>query len=213
MAGNLTIETCGNVFQPTSRQASSHYGIGSDGRIGMYVEEKNRAWTSSNSANDNVAVTIEVANISNATGEITEKAWKSLVALCVDICKRNEIKKLNFTGNANGNLTYHSMFKATSCPGKWLRERFPKLAEEVNKQLTPSNNKKKPNKPSLKRNLKKGDSGDDVKALRKLLKYHGLMDKAGKLFGTKTLKAVKAFQKSKGLSIDGIVGPKTWEKL
>ena len=58
MAGNLTVEQCGAVFAPTSRKASSNYGIGTDGRIGMYVEEKDRAWTSSSPDNDNQAVTI-----------------------------------------------------------------------------------------------------------------------------------------------------------
>ena len=62
MAGNLTVETCGNLFAASSRQASSNYGIGSDGRIALYVEEKDRSWASSNAANDNRAVTIEVAN-------------------------------------------------------------------------------------------------------------------------------------------------------
>ena len=62
MAGNLSVETCGNVFATTSRKASSNYGIGSDGRVGLYVEEVNRAWTSGNRANDNRAITIEVAN-------------------------------------------------------------------------------------------------------------------------------------------------------
>lgn len=38
MAGNLSVETCGSVFR--SREASAHYGIGSDGRIGQYVDER-----------------------------------------------------------------------------------------------------------------------------------------------------------------------------
>ena len=90
MAGNLTVEQCGAVFAPTSRKASSNYGIGTDGRIGMYVEEKDRAWTSSSPNNDNQAVTIEVAN--NALGPnwtVSDKAMASLIDLCVDICKRN----------------------------------------------------------------------------------------------------------------------------
>ena len=57
MAGNLTVEQCGAVFAPTSRQASSNYGIGSDGRVGLYVDEANRSWCSSNAANDHRAIT------------------------------------------------------------------------------------------------------------------------------------------------------------
>lgn len=137
MAGNLSVETCGNVFAPSSRQASSNYGIGSDGRVGMYVEEKDRAWTSSSPANDNQAVTIEVANDggANTNWHVSDKALNKLIELCVDICKRNGIKKLNYTGDANGNLTRHNMFASTSCPGPYLQSKFPYIAEQVNAKL------------------------------------------------------------------------------
>ena len=52
VVGQCSVETLGNIFLPTSRQASCNYGIGVDGRVGMYVEEKNRSWCSSSSAND-----------------------------------------------------------------------------------------------------------------------------------------------------------------
>ncbi|MDD4592918.1 MAG: SPOR domain-containing protein [Parabacteroides sp.] len=136
MAGNLSIETCGNVFAPTSRRASSNYGVGTDGRVGMYVEEKNRAWTSSSSANDDQAVTIEVANDQiGGNWHVSDKALNKTIELCVDICKRNGIKKLNFTGDASGNLTMHKWFAATSCPGPYLESKFPYIADEVNKRL------------------------------------------------------------------------------
>lgn len=136
MAGNLTVEQCGAVFAPTSRRASSNYGIGTDGRIGMYVEEKDRAWTSSSPDNDNQAVTIEVAN--NTLGPnwtVSDKAMVSLIDLCVDICKRNGIQRLNFTGDKTGNLTMHCYFKSTLCPGPYLKSKFPYIASEVNKRL------------------------------------------------------------------------------
>lgn len=136
MAGNLTVEQCGAVFAPTSRKASSNYGIGTDGRIGMYVEEKDRAWTSSSPDNDNQAVTIEVAN--NTLGPnwtVSDKAMTSLIDLCVDICKRNGIQRLNFTGDKTGNLTMHCYFKSTLCPGPYLKSKFPYIAREVNKRL------------------------------------------------------------------------------
>lgn len=148
MAGNLSIETCGNVFASSSRQASANYGIGSDGRIGMYVEEKDRAWTSSSSSNDNRAVTIEVAN-SSTGGDwpVSDKAYESLIKLCVDICKRNGIKKLNYTGDKSGNLTMHCWFAATSCPGPYLKARFADIANKVNAQLGQTE-PEKPEKPA-----------------------------------------------------------------
>ena len=144
MAGNLSVETCGNVFASSSRQASSNYGIGSDGRVGMYVEEKNRSWCSSNASNDHQAVTIEVANDRiGGDWHISDTALAKLIELCVDICKRNGIEKLNYTGDVNGNLTRHNMFVATTCPGPYLQSKFEYIAEEVNKKLQP----KTPSKP------------------------------------------------------------------
>lgn len=138
VAGNLSVETVGNIFANPSRRASTHYCVDNRGRIGMYVEERNRAWASSNAANDNQAVTIEVANISRAPNwEVSDIALNKTIELCIDICKRNGIEKLIYTGDASGNLTRHNMFTATICPGAYLQSKFPYIADEVNKQLTP----------------------------------------------------------------------------
>ena len=136
VAGNLSIEAIGNVFASSERRASSNYGIGSDGRVGMYVEEKDRAWTSSNRANDEQAVTIEVANNSGAPNwSVSDKAFNTLIELCVCICKRNGIKKLVFTGRPDGSLTHHRMFAATTCPGPFLLDRFHEICSLVNARL------------------------------------------------------------------------------
>jgi N-acetyl-anhydromuramyl-L-alanine amidase AmpD len=136
VAGNLTVEQIGNVFATKERKASSNYGVDNYGRVGMYVEEKNRAWTSSNSDNDNQAVTIEVANITGAPDwKVSDVALNKTIDLCVDICKRNNIKRLNFTGDKTGNLTMHKWFAATACPGPYLESKFPYIANEVNKRL------------------------------------------------------------------------------
>lgn len=149
VAGNLTIETIGNVFAPTSRKASSNYGVGTDGRVGMYVEEKNRAWTSSNADNDNQAVTIEVSNDEiGGNWHVSNKALEATIELCVDICKRNNIKKLNYTGDKSGNLTMHKWFAATNCPGPYLESKFPYIADEVNKRLNAGTTPTKPTEPS-----------------------------------------------------------------
>lgn len=131
--GNCTVETLGEVFAPVSRQASSNYGIGSDGRVGMYVEECNRAWTSGSYDNDNRAVTIECANL--ADGSLTDACWNSLVELCADICRRNGISNCSYTGDTSGVLTMHKWFQSTDCPGPWLSEQFERLSREVNAKL------------------------------------------------------------------------------
>ena len=147
MAGNLSVETCGNVFAPSSRQASANYGIDSDGRVGMYVEEKDRSWCSSNKANDHRAVTIEVADDVIGNGwHSSDKAMNKLVELCADICRRNGITRLNYTGDTNGNLTMHKWFASTDCPGAYLESKFPWIAEQVNKKLS-GEDKKEESKP------------------------------------------------------------------
>ena len=117
MAGNLSIETCGNVFLNPSRQASSNYGIGSDGRIACYVDEENHPWTSANWDNDDCAITVEVAN-SETGGDwpISQAAYVSLISLCADICNRYGIYPY-YDGTPSATLTEHCMFVATNCPG------------------------------------------------------------------------------------------------
>lgn len=144
MAGNLTIEQCGKLFSDKNRKASSNYGIGTDGRIGMYVEEKDRSWCTSNSANDNRAVTIEVANDGGAeTGwHISDKAYESLILLLIDICQRNGIKELKWKGDRRyigkveeQNMTVHRWFAPKACPGDYLYNLHPKIAADVNRVL------------------------------------------------------------------------------
>lgn len=144
MAGDLTIEDCGAVFAPSARQASSNYGIGSDGRIGMYVEESDASWCTSSSSNDNRAVTIEVANDGGeSTGwHVSDKALNSLIKLCADICRRNDIKKLKWRADPSligdsfhQNMTVHQWFQATLCPGPYLYGKHSYIASEVNKLL------------------------------------------------------------------------------
>lgn len=136
VAGKASVESLGDVFADPNRQASSNYGIGVDGRIGLYVDEGNRSWCSSSSSNDSQAITIEVSNdVVGGDWHVSDASLKSLIDLCVDICKRNKIARLNFTGNASGNLTMHCYFASTLCPGPYLKSKFQYIADEVNKRL------------------------------------------------------------------------------
>lgn len=138
MACQWSAERCAQSFQVSGRMASANYCIGSDGTIVANVDEENRAWTSSNYYNDCQAITIEIANDNTNTWTISSKAWNALVNLCVDICKRYGFR-LNYTGNANGSLTEHRMFAATSCPGPYLHSKMSQLALEVNARLDGQN--------------------------------------------------------------------------
>ncbi|MCI9636005.1 MAG: N-acetylmuramoyl-L-alanine amidase [Hungatella sp.] len=137
MAGNLPLEELGTSFAQRDRRASSNYAIDSQGRVGLYVEEANQAWTSRSPENDSQAVTIEVAN-DEIGGEwhVSDTAYERLIELCVDICQRNGIEELRYTGDETGNLTLHSMFYSeTECPGPYLKGRMDEIADEVNRRL------------------------------------------------------------------------------
>lgn len=143
VVGQCTVETLGNIFAPTSRQASSNYGVGTDGKIGMYVEEKDRSWCSSNAANDNRAVTIEVASDTKHPYAVNDRAFAAPLDLVTDICKRNGIKKLVWStkkadrvNHKNGcNMTVHRDYANKSCPGDYLYNRHGEIAAEVNRRL------------------------------------------------------------------------------
>ena len=137
------METLRNLFLPTSRQASSNYGIGVDGRVGMYVEEKNRSWCSSSAANDQRAITIECASDNTEPYAFKDVVYKRLIELCADICKRNGIKKLVWSTSKNDrvnhlngcNTTVHRDYAAKACPGDWLYDRHDEIVAEVNRRL------------------------------------------------------------------------------
>ena len=146
VVGQCSVETLGNIFAPASREASCNYGIGVDGRIGMYVEEKNRSWCSSSNANDQRAVTIECASDTYEPYVMNSKVYNSLVNLCTDICRRNGKNKLLWLGDKNRTLNYspksnemvltvHRWFANKSCPGNWLYTRLGDLANKVTANL------------------------------------------------------------------------------
>ncbi|MBM6976833.1 N-acetylmuramoyl-L-alanine amidase [Intestinimonas butyriciproducens] len=146
VVGQCSVETLGSIFLPTSRQASCNYGIGVDGRVGMYVEEKNRSWCSSSNANDQRAITIECASDATEPYAFKDVVYQKLITLCVDICKRNGKKKLLWLGDKDKTLSYepksdemvltvHRWFANKSCPGNWMYARMGDLAEKVTAQL------------------------------------------------------------------------------
>ena len=143
MAGNLSVESCGALFARSSTQASSNYGIGSDGRIALYVDEDNRSWCTSSSAVDNRAVTIEVANTeAKHPWPVSKEAYNSLINLLVDICQRNNIERLLWQDNKSlfgqidkQNMAIHCWFANKSCPGQYLHDKHYDIVAEVNKRL------------------------------------------------------------------------------
>lgn len=149
VVGQLSVEELGDIFAPEERAASSHYGIGPDGRVAMYVKEKNRSWCSSSEANDQRSVTIECASDLRHPYAMTDVVFSRLVDLCVDICERNGKSKLLWLRTKTRALDYspapnemiltvHRWFAKTRCPGDWLMARLGILAKQVNIRLIDS---------------------------------------------------------------------------
>lgn len=230
MAGALSLETCGQVFQTGG--GSSNYGVDNQGRVGMYVEEKNRAWTS-DTRRDFESITIEVANTPETvhkTWEVSDAAIKGLINLCVDICQRNGIKALIWSNNkatrksgANGcNMYVHRDYAATYCPGDYLLSKLPYVAEQVNAILSgtipapvppapapvPT-----PESPIAKPTLMLGNSGTEVLKLQKNLNRFGYHLGEDGIFGSRTFDALKGWQLATGLASDGIYGPASYSKM
>lgn len=138
VVGQTSADSLGYYFRTI--EASSNYGVGYDGKIGLYVEEKNRAWTTSSYANDRRAVTIEVASDTFEPYKVTAAAYNALIKLVADICKRNGIKRLKWSTNKNErmnhlngcNMTVHRDYANKSCPGDYLYGKMGDIAAKVN---------------------------------------------------------------------------------
>ena len=146
VVGQCSVESLGDIFAPKSREASSNYGIGADGRIAMYVEEQNRSWCTSSNENDQRAVTIECASDTTEPYAFKDIVYQRLIELCIDICKRNGKKKLLWLKDKEKTLSYtpksdemiltvHRWFANKSCPGNWLMARMDDLADKVTTAL------------------------------------------------------------------------------
>lgn len=143
VVGQCSVETLGRVFSVKSKQASSNYGIGYDGKVGMYVEEKDRSWCTSSSEVDNRAVTIEVASDSYHPYRVNDVAYAKLILLVADICRRNNIKELKWQANKNlmgqidkQNMVVHRWTSSKSCPGDYLFDKHYDIAKQVNNILS-----------------------------------------------------------------------------
>lgn len=195
MAGILTAQQCGKIFQRKGRKASSHYGIGNDGGIGLYVDESNTAWTNSNWDSNCKSVTIEVSNSSTGgSWPVSDKALNSLIKLVADISKRNKLGTLV----KGKNVTWHSMFTSTSCPGKYLLSKMDYIIDEANKinkeikateKVTPS----KDDIETLAKRVLKGEFGNGD-ARKKALgsKYEKVQAKVNEILYGTTIKSSKS---------------------
>lgn len=218
----------------TKRTVSANYVIGNDGSIAMMIPENRRSWCSSSAWADQRSITIEVSN-SKASGDypISDAAMKSLILLCADICKRNEIPRLYYDGTKNGTLLRHCMFSSTDCPGTYIKNHTQYICTEVNKLIgsntTPVSKPDGSNpytKPTVVLNAGNAAYGERYAGSSMVKWIHWELQRLGYYageadgyFGPMTVAAVKGFQKDhkdlngKQLEADGSVGPLTREAL
>ena len=147
VVGQLSVESLGSMFAKPSKEASCNYGIGSDGRVALIVDEDKRSWCSSSKSNDQRAVTIECASDASAPYAFNPTVYSRLIDLCVDICKRNGKTKLLWISDKAKALAYepksgemlltvHRWFASKSCPGDWMMARMGDLASKVTARLS-----------------------------------------------------------------------------
>lgn len=151
VVGQLTARRIAELFQPKSRKASCNYAVGSDGVVAKIVDDSDRSWCSSNADNDNRAITIEVASDTKPPYHVNDNVLDVLIDLCVDICKRHNIRRmywfndkrtsLNFKPNDDeGVFTVHRWFANKSCPGDYLMSKHSYICEQVNRRLQSNDN-------------------------------------------------------------------------
>lgn len=230
MAGVLSAKQCGSIFQNGSRKASSNYGIGKNGEIALFVDEANTSYADANWDSNCKSVTIECSN--NKTGgdwTVSDTVLNSLIKLIADIFKRNNLGK----AVKGKNITWHSMYSATACPGNYLRSKMDYIVDEVNRKL-----EGKPSKPAKPENPKEPKIDEDGKWGPDTTK------KAQEVFGTTVdgivtdqylcyklqnpgliafewksnpsnygSELIRAIQKKVGANVDGHIGPETIKKI
>lgn len=223
-AFECSVETLGRVFynggvRDPKKGASSNYGVGYDGRIGMYCPESVRSWCTSSSANDQRAITIEVSTANDDPYyTVNDKAYVAMLDLVEDICRRNGKKKLIWFGDKGKSINYepkddemvmtvHRWFANKSCPGEYLYSRHADIAKEITKRL---DDECKVTLPILRLNDKCGF----VKTMQILLnKYiHSTLTEDGS-FGPLTEKEVKRYQRIVGYPQTGVCDGKMWAHL
>lgn len=131
MAAVWTARRCALSFTDEKRRASATYCIGNDGEIVQCLDEDTAPATTDSYKVDNESITIEVSN--SKMGDdwpVSDAALVSLIKLCVDVARRNNLGKLT----VGKNLCYHSMYAATACPGPYLISKMSYIEYSVNKE-------------------------------------------------------------------------------
>lgn len=236
VVGQCSVETLGNIFSRTEKDASCNYGVGFDGRIGCYVDECDTSWCSSSRENDSRAVTLEIASDTTYPYAVRDAAWAAAINLMEDICRRNGKSRVVWFGNLEQTEAYkpapeemvisvHRWFANKSCPGEWIYSRLNALKDELNRRLmnsstvtpTPATDDSDDEMEVCEVTLpilRIGDESGYVRTMQILLnKYNNARISEDGIFGPATYSAVVKYQRSRRLDVDGVCGKQTWGQL
>lgn len=146
IVGLWTAKQGADYFATTDRECSANYVIGKDGDIAISVPEDYRAFTSSNRANDDRAITIECASEKTAPYKFPEATYLKLVELCCDVAIRYNKKRVVYVEDKNYepkpdelSITLHRWFAKKSCPGDWFVSMIPDFINRCNLVLGGAN--------------------------------------------------------------------------
>lgn len=217
MAGVLTAKQCGAIFQKKGRNGSSNYGIGKNGEIAVYVDEKDTSWCDSNWDSNCKSVTIETSNSKNGGNwPVSDKVLKSLIKLVADIGKRNNLGTLV----KGKNVTWHSMYANTNCPGAYLLSKMDYIISEANKINFPKQSANTSTTTSFfpkKGYFSLGDTHENVGKIAsfmyKVFPSYTKKSALGNYYGKNIQASIKEFQRRTKLEADGCVGPLTLKML
>ena len=159
MAAKWTGKRCAEYFRDTpSKQASANYCIGYNGDVALNVVEHNRAWTSSSAWADQRAITYELANSkSGHPWEVSEDTLNKAISMLAEHHKRYGLKEASYTGDTKGTLWRHDWFAGTNCPGPYLADKLPYMADEINKILRGDKKTSEPKKKPVEVSTRKSN--------------------------------------------------------
>ena len=108
--GNLSIQQCYNVW--LTRQASAHYQVDANGRIGQLVHDVDTAWHAGDFGANQTSIGIEHADISSSPWRVSDATLDNGAHLVAAICKRYGLGRPQW----GVNVFPHRQFSSTECP-------------------------------------------------------------------------------------------------